>query len=116
MSPDYTMPEENRFESDPEEVLPDDPGLPVGWEAGIPDPSDEADVARLTELLRAHEDAGRGWAGASEDDVLVEVSEHGLRMRENLVIRDKSGTIRAWAGVHDRSVNRMLYVHILDRS
>ncbi|WP_217996842.1 GNAT family N-acetyltransferase [Nocardioides jensenii] len=114
MSPDYTMPEENRFESDPEEVLPDDPGLPVGWEAGVPDPSDEADVARLTELLRAHEDAGRGWAGASEDDVLVEIA--GLRMRENLVIRDKSGTIRAWASVHDRSVNRMLYVHILDRS
>lgn len=120
MSPDdqlpvSALPEDNRFESDPGEVLPDDPGLPVGWEAGAPDPDDESDVARLTELLRAHEVAGRGWAGASTDDVLVEVSEVGVRMRENLVIRDGSGLIRAWASVHDRSVGRMLYVHIIDR-
>lgn len=115
MSPEDALPEDNRFVSDLEEVLPDDPGLPVGWEASTPDPADPEDVARLTELLRAHEDAGRGWAGASEDDVLVEVSEHGLRMRENLVIRDGSGRIRAWASVHDRSIGRMLYVHIIER-
>lgn len=114
MNPDYTLPEDNRFESDPEEILPDDPGLPVGWETAVPDPDNAEDVARLTELLRAHEDAGRGWPGASEDDVLVEIT--GLRMRENLVIRDRTGLIRAWGSVHDRSVNRMLYVHILDRS
>ncbi|MDT0203802.1 GNAT family N-acetyltransferase [Nocardioides sp. AE5] len=107
--------DDNRFESDPVEVLPDDPGLPIGWEALAPDPEDAADVERLTELLRAHEDAGRGWPGASKDDVLVEVSEHGLKMRENLVIRDRSGRIRAWASVHDRSINRMLYVHIIER-
>lgn len=110
------IPEENRFESDPDEVLPDDPGLPAGWEAGTPDPDDPGDVERLTELLRAHERAGRGWAGASEDDVLVEVSETGLRMRENLVVRDADGVIRAWGSVHDRSLNRMLYVHIVDRT
>ncbi|NYG58576.1 ribosomal protein S18 acetylase RimI-like enzyme [Nocardioides daedukensis] len=107
--------DDNRFESDPGVVLPDDPGLPVGWTASAPDPGSIMDVRRLTELLRAHEDAGRGWAGASQDDVLVEVSEHGLKMRENLVVRDRNNRIRAWASVHDRSVNRMLYVHIIER-
>lgn len=109
------MPDENRFQSDLDDVLPDDPGLPSGWCTGVPDPADAADVARLTELLRAHEEAGRGWAGASEDDVLVEISEAGTRMRENLVIRDRNDRIRAWGSVHDRSVGRMLYVHIVDR-
>src|SRR3546814_6689782 len=98
--------DDNRFESDPGVVLPDDPGLPVGWTAGAPDPGSIMDVRRLTELLRAHEDAGRGWAGASQDDVLVEVSEHGLKMRENLVVRDRNNRIRAWASVQERKSKR----------
>ena len=93
-------PEGSRFESDPEEVLPRVP-LPRGWTIGQPDPADQADVDRLTHLLRAHERHGRGWAGASVDDVLVEVSERGLRMRENVVLRDETGEIRAWGSVHD---------------
>jgi ribosomal protein S18 acetylase RimI-like enzyme len=110
------IPDDNRFESDPDEILPEDPGLPAGWEAAAPDPDDPAVVTRLTELLRAHEDAGRGWAGASRDDVLVEVSGQGLRTRENLVVRDADGVIRAWGSVHDRAAGRMLYVHIVDRT
>jgi GNAT superfamily N-acetyltransferase len=109
------IPDDSRFESDPDEVLPDDTGLPVGWEVGSPDGGDDADVGRLTELLRAHEEAGRGWPGASRDDVLVEVGRPGLRMRENLVLRDRDRRIRAWGSVHDRSIGRMLYVHIVDR-
>jgi ribosomal protein S18 acetylase RimI-like enzyme len=108
------LPEGSRFESDPEEVLPRIP-LPDDWTVGQPDPADQADVDRLTHLLRAHERHGRGWAGASVDDVLVEVSERGLRMRENVVLRDGSGQIRAWGSVHDRSVGRMLFVHIVER-
>jgi ribosomal protein S18 acetylase RimI-like enzyme len=108
------LPEGSRFESDPEEVLPGVP-LPDDWTIGQPDPDDQADVERLTHLLRAHERHGRGWAGASVDDVLVEVSEHGLRMRENVVLRDGSGQIRAWGSVHDRAVGRMLFVHIVER-
>jgi ribosomal protein S18 acetylase RimI-like enzyme len=107
-------PEGSRFESDPEEVLPRVP-LPDGWTIGQPDPADQADVDRLTHLLRAHERHGRGWAGSSVDDVLVEVSEPGLRMRENIVLRDETGEIRAWGSVHDRSVGRMLFVHIVER-
>ncbi len=110
------IPDDNRFESDPDAALPDDPGLPEGWVAEPPDGDSAADVARLTWLLREHERTARGWAGASEQDVLVEVSSHGLAMRENLVIRDAEGQIRAWASVHDRSLGRMLYVHVVDRT
>jgi ribosomal protein S18 acetylase RimI-like enzyme len=109
------IPEDSRFESDPVEVLSDDPGLPPGWAVSTPDPADRFDVARLTYLLRAHEHHGRGWAGASVDDVLVEVSERGLRMRENVVLRDAEGEIRAWGSVHDRAEGRMLFVHVVER-
>ena len=37
-------------------------------------------------------------------------------MRENLVVRDDAGVIRAWGSVHDRAEGRMLYVHIVDRT
>ncbi|CAA9405305.1 MAG: Acetyltransferase, GNAT family [uncultured Nocardioides sp.] len=108
------IPDGSRFESDPAEVLPEDPGLPHGWHVDTIDGGDPADVARLTELLRAHERAGRGWASGSEGDVLVEV--RGLEMRENVVVRDDARTIRAWGSVHDRAEGRMLYVHIVDRT
>ena len=49
------------------------------------------------------------------DDVLVEVSEQGLRTRENVVLRDPAGEIRAWGSVHDRAEGRMLFVHIVER-
>lgn len=109
------IPEDNRFESDPASAIPEDHPLPDGWEPGPVDGEDPATVARLTELLRAHETAGRGWAGASEDDVRVEVSERGLATRENVAVRDAAGTIRAWGSVHDRAVGRMLFVHVVDR-
>jgi len=113
------IPEDSRFESDPDLVirseLGTDPGLPTGWQVSTPDPADRFDVARLTHLLRAHERHGRGWAGSGVDDVLVEVSEHGLRMRENVVVRDATGELRAWGSVHDRSLGRMLFVHIVER-
>ena len=109
------IPEDNRFVSDPGRVLGRIRVLPDGWSVGTPDPADPRDVARLTRLLRAHESHGRGWAGASADDVLVEVSEHGLRMRENVVVRDEAGDIRAWGSVHDRAAGRMLFVHIVER-
>ncbi|WP_200956419.1 GNAT family N-acetyltransferase [Nocardioides sp. Soil777] len=109
------IPEDNRFESDPASVIPEDHPLPEGWEPGPVDGGDAATVARLTDLLRAHEAAGRGWAGASADDVRVEVSHHGLATRENVVVRDTAGTIRAWGSVHDRAEGRMLFVHVVDR-
>ncbi|GAB6985171.1 GNAT family N-acetyltransferase [Nocardioides pyridinolyticus] len=109
------IPDENRFHSDPDQALDERPALPAGWTVDVPDPADRFDVARLTHLLRAHERHGRGWAGSGVDDVLVEVSERGLRMRENVVVRDVDGEIHAWGSVHDRSVGRMLFVHIVER-
>ena len=109
------LPDESRFETDPDELVEETPGLPDGWSVGTPDPADRFDLARLTHLLRDHEKQGRGWAGAGVDDVLVEVSEHGLRTRENVVVRDDAGQIRAWGSVHDRASGRMLFVHVVER-
>lgn len=110
------IPQDSRFETDPEELVPEPPpALPADWSVASPDPGDRFDVARLTHLLRAHERHGRGWAGAGVDDVLVEVSEHGLRTRENVVVRDPDGEIRAWGSVHDRAGGRMLFVHVVER-
>ncbi len=109
------IPEDNRFVSDPVRLLGARPDLPTGWTAGTPDPADRFEVARLTHLLRAHERHGRGWAGSGVDEVLVEVSERGLRTRENVVVRDATGEIQAWGSVHDRSAGRMLFVHIVRR-
>ncbi len=109
------IPDESRFEPDPEELVEPPEGLPEGWQVGTPDPDDLGDLRRLTELLRAHEREGRGWAAAGKEDVLVEVSDHGLRTRENVVVRDETGLIRAWGSVHDRASGRMLFVHVVDR-
>ncbi len=109
------MPEDSRFERDPDELVPEPSGIPDGWTVEAPDPSDRSDVDRLTALLRAHERHGRGWAGSGVDDVLVEVSERGLRTRENVVVRDETGEIRAWGSVHDRAGGRMLFVHVVER-
>ncbi|HET9758506.1 MAG TPA: hypothetical protein VFP51_02025, partial [Nocardioidaceae bacterium] len=99
--------------------LPEDPGmgvvaesdLPPGWTVAAPH---EDDAAELTELLRRHEKQGRGWAGASEDDLLVEVSARGYMTRENVVLRDAEGVIRGWASAHDRAAGRMLLVVVVD--
>mgnify|MGYP000885634175 CR=1 FL=1 len=107
--------DESRFESDPDELLAERPGLPGGWSVDAPDPSDRFTLARLTHLLRGHERHGRGWAASGVDDVLVEVSEAGLRTRENVVVRDAAGEIQAWGSVHDRAGGRMLFVHIVSR-
>jgi ribosomal protein S18 acetylase RimI-like enzyme len=85
--------------------------LPAGWTDGSPD---ESDAARLTELLRRYEEHGRGWAGATDDDLLVEVSARGYQTRENIVLRDPDGVIRGWASAHDRAAGRMLLVVVVD--
>lgn len=92
--------------------VPGPAAVPEGWTVARPD---EDDAAELTELLRRHEKRGRGWAAASEDDLLVEVSARGYLTRENVVLRDPEGRIRGWAGAHDRAAGRMLLVVVVDR-
>jgi ribosomal protein S18 acetylase RimI-like enzyme len=64
--------------------------------------------------LRRHEKRARGWAGSSEDDVLIEVSARGYITRENVILRDTEGVLRGWASAHDRAAGRMLFVRIVD--
>jgi mycothiol synthase len=85
--------------------------VPDGWSVLRPD---EADASEMTELLRRHELRGRGWADASQDDLLVELSSRGAMTRENLVLRDPGGRIRGWASAHDRAAGRMLLAVVVD--
>jgi mycothiol synthase len=85
--------------------------LPRGWAVARPSADDAAELAQL---LRGHEQHGRGWASASQDDVLVEVSRRGYLTRENVVLRDVEGSIRAWASAHDRAAGRMLLAVVVD--
>ena len=68
---------------------PTPPGSRRAGRSAPPDPADRFDVARLT-APAARPRARRARLGrpSGVDDVLVEVSEHGLRMRENVVVRD----------------------------
>lgn len=109
------IPPESRFEADPDELLPADPSLPDGWSVDTVDPSVEADVDRLAELLAGHEVAGRGWSSSGRDEVLVEISDVGVRTRANVVVRDPEGVVQAWGSVHDRAAGRMLLVHVVAR-
>lgn len=109
------IPEDSRFETDPDEIFDEEPRLPDGWVVEAPDPAAEADVEQLTDLLRGHEVAGRGWASSGRDEVLLEVSDVGSRTRANVVIRDAEAKIVAWASVHDRAAGRMLFVHVVAR-
>ena len=86
--------------------------LPDGWTAAVPDPDD---AAELTALLRRHEAFGRGWAGASEEDLLVDISPQDDVTRENVVLRGPQGTIVGWSSAHDRAAGRMLLVTVVDR-
>jgi mycothiol synthase len=92
----------------------EDPSLPSsleGWSTLRPD---ERHVVELTKLLRAHEEQARGWAGASEDTLRVEISARGYLTRENIALVDREGRIRGWASAHDRAAGRMLLAFVVD--
>ncbi|HET7387624.1 MAG TPA: GNAT family N-acetyltransferase [Nocardioidaceae bacterium] len=96
----------------PEPLSAELPGdLPPGWSVSEPDAGDAPEIA---ELLRRHEQAARGWASATEDTVLVEVSAHGSITRENVIVRDDEGQVRGWASAHDRAAGRMLLTLVVD--
>jgi ribosomal protein S18 acetylase RimI-like enzyme len=87
--------------------------LPAGWSADTPG---EADAPELTALLRRHQEAGRGWPGATEADLLVEISPKDGETRENVVIRGEDGAVLGWSSAHDRAAGRMLLVMIVDHA
>ena len=99
-------------EADRKDANLPDLDLPDGWSAAVPD---EADATELTALLREHEEHARGWAGAGEDDVLVEVGAKGAMVRHNVVLRDPDGLIRGWGTAHDRAAGRMLMQFVVAR-
>ena len=87
------------------------PPLP-GWTSG---PAGPRDVPRLAALRRQHEEAGRGWASTSAEDVAIEVTGRGAATRRHVVLRDDAGTLRGWGTAHDRAAGRTLVSALVDR-
>lgn len=79
--------------------------LPAGWSAGTPG---EQDVDALVALRRSSQEAGRGWASASVDDVAVELTGRGAATRRHVALWDARGELRAAATAHDRAAGRTL--------
>ena len=109
------IPEDNRFESDPDEVLADDAPLPTGGTSGArPRPTGSTSPGSPS-CSRAHERArprlgrrvGRRRPGRG-------VRARAADARERRAARP-DGEIRAWGSVHDRAEGRMLFVHVVDR-
>jgi len=103
---------QSRFEADPGRLVDVARALPAGWSVETPDAGDPTEVERLTELLREHQQAGRGWASADRDEVLLQLRGP---TRQSLVLRDPDRRIRAWAFAHDRAGGRMLLGHVVER-
>jgi mycothiol synthase len=85
--------------------------LPTGWQAGRPVPSD---VAALHDLIVRHETVARGSSGTSLLTVESEIVGKGAGSREQVVVHDGAGAIRAWATVHDRAPGRSLVDVVVD--
>lgn len=85
--------------------------LPDGWTVAVPD---SGDVPELTDLLRRHEHAARGWASASRADVRMEVAPGNPSTRRNVMARDPDGVVRGWGSAHDRAAGRLLLVVVVD--
>ena len=96
---------------DASRVLPN-ASLPHGWT--IDHPAEE-NALEITELLRGHERAARGWPTSTAADVLVDVSARGHQTRQNVVLHDQAGRIRGWASAHDRAAGRLLLTVVVDR-
>src|SRR3954453_11143382 len=95
------------------QALPDGWTVAVtgGWPGPPPHPDDGAE---LTDLLRRHEHAARGWASASRADVRMEVAPGNPSTRRNLVARGPDGVVRGWGSAHDRAAGRLLLVVVVD--
>ncbi len=55
------LPEESRFEPDPDELVEETSGLPDGWSVGVPDPADRFASGRVY----------RWWVGVRRPDGTV---------------------------------------------
>lgn len=81
-----------------------EPTLPAGHSAY---PPGRADLDDLVRLLRRHERAVRGRAGTDIELVEAEVTGRGASTHRHILIRDRTGTARAWINCHDRAAGRV---------
>ena len=87
--------------------------LPTGWTAR---PPELGDLPRLLELRAADRLPFTGSARVDHDTVESEIAGHASWTRQQLVVLDESGVLRAWAAVHDRAAGRTMVHLYVDRS
>lgn len=78
--------------------------LPAGWAVRVPV---AGDVDPLVRLVQRRRERVRGKASPVDlETVASEVTGTGSWTRDQVVVVDESGTVRAWASVHDRAAGR----------
>lgn len=85
--------------------LPDLTGMPSGWVARVPS---REDVEALALLSEAHQRMAKGSGSVDRDMVESNVAGTGSWTRHQVLVVDASGTVIAWATVHDRAGGRTL--------
>ncbi len=79
------------------------PGLPDGWQAHEPN---LGEVPLLTDLVARHQQSVLGSASVDPEAVSAEAAGIGSWTRRQVVVRDDSQRLVAWARVQDRAAGR----------
>lgn len=79
--------------------------LPDSWTARPPEPGD---VAEVTRLLAAHQEAAKGSGSAEEAAVEAVLVGPGSWTRRQALVHDADERLLAWLSVHDRAAGRTL--------
>jgi ribosomal protein S18 acetylase RimI-like enzyme len=87
--------------------------LPEGWSTAVPD---LADLPRLRGLRGRSAEPFTGSATVDAEALAAEVAGPKSWTRRQLVVRDASGVVRAWATVHDRAAGRAVVGLDVDRT
>lgn len=87
--------------------------LPEGWSTAVPD---LADLPRLAELRGRSAEPFTGSATVDAEALAAEVAGPKSWTRRQLVVRDGTGVVRAWASVHDRAAGRAVVGLDVDRT
>lgn len=87
--------------------------LPSGWAARVPELDD---LPRLVELRGQDKLPYTGSATVDEHAIIGEIAGPAAWTRQQVVVLDPGGVLRAWASAHDRAAGRTVVQLFVDRS
>jgi mycothiol synthase len=83
--------------------LPTVPDVPPGWTARTPTLED---IGPLSDLVAAHQESVKGSSSVDPEAVASAATGTASWTRRQVLVEDASGTLVAWASVHDRAAGR----------